>query len=84
MSSCYRFWNTHNNGISNVGYDTCNSASCCGATAGGTCCTSSNKCNVGEGDCDHDSDCVGDLICGANNCAKDQPSKMPIWNFTLV
>ena len=25
-------------------------------------------CGVAEGDCDDDSDCAGDLVCGDNNC----------------
>ena len=32
------------------------------------CCSSSHKCNEGEGDCDKDSHCEGSLKCGANNC----------------
>ena len=32
------------------------------------CCKSSNICEVGEGDCDSDSDCSGNLICGVDNC----------------
>ena len=32
------------------------------------CCKSSNNCAVGEGDCDSDSDCNGNLICGGDNC----------------
>ena len=33
------------------------------------CCTSANKCDVGQGDCDNDSHCSGNLVCGSNNCA---------------
>ena len=32
------------------------------------CCTSSNKCGIGGGDCDSDSDCESGLVCGTNNC----------------
>merc|ERR1712088_208135 len=32
------------------------------------CCTAERPCGRNEGDCDSDSDCVGDLMCGANNC----------------
>ena len=35
---------------------------------GGLCCTDSNKCDLGEGDCDSDFDCKGDFVCGTNNC----------------
>ena len=33
-----------------------------------TCCTTSNKCEIGEGDCDSDADCTGNLVCGKDNC----------------
>merc|ERR1711935_1325928 len=32
------------------------------------CCTQQNSCTKGEGDCDNDNDCIGDLVCGNNNC----------------
>ena len=35
---------------------------------GDDCCTSENKCEEWEGDCDNDKDCLGDLICGVQNC----------------
>ena len=37
------------------------------------CCSEENPCGVGEGDCDHDNECEGELTCGKNNCA-DFPS----------
>ena len=44
-------------------------ANCNGVpTTDWSCCTSSNPCNTGEGDCDTDSDCSGRLTCGTNNC----------------
>ena len=33
-----------------------------------TCCTTSNKCEIGEGHCDSDADCTGNLVCGKENC----------------
>ena len=33
-----------------------------------SCCSSSNKCGLNQGDCDSDSDCSGNLVCGKNNC----------------
>ena len=36
---------------------------------GDNCCV--GHCNVGEGDCDTDSDCKGNLVCGENNCVGD-------------
>ena len=32
------------------------------------CCTTSNTCEIGEGDCDSDSECTGNLVCGTDNC----------------
>ena len=32
------------------------------------CCTSANPCGIGQGDCDSDDGCFGDLKCGTNNC----------------
>ena len=36
------------------------------------CCTSEQRCGAGEGDCTDDSDCMPGLVCGKNNCPKDQ------------
>ena len=33
-----------------------------------SCCNSLNKCNVNEGKCSVNSDCLGNLHCGTNNC----------------
>ena len=41
---------------------------CHNGTGGGSCCSSSNQCLEGEGDCDDNVDCKGNLICGDNNC----------------
>ena len=32
------------------------------------CCTESDPCKEGEGDCDSDHDCEGSLVCGSDNC----------------
>ena len=32
-------------------------------------CSQQFPCNENEGDCDFDDHCIGDLICGSNNCA---------------
>eukprot|EP00092_Neocalanus_flemingeri_P038422 GFUD01041829.1.p1 GENE.GFUD01041829.1~~GFUD01041829.1.p1 ORF type:complete len:633 (+),score=149.63 GFUD01041829.1:55-1953(+) len=34
----------------------------------GRCCTNENPCVEGEGDCEVDGECNGDLVCGNNNC----------------
>ena len=34
----------------------------------GTCCTPDKQCDLDEGDCDTDEDCLGDYVCGTNNC----------------
>ena len=37
------------------------------------CCTSTTPCVLHDGDCDDDSQCVGDLVCGRNNCGVGFP-----------
>ena len=32
------------------------------------CCSAANPCGIGQGDCDEDDECYGDLQCGNNNC----------------
>ena len=34
----------------------------------GRCCTAASPCVEGEGDCDNDQECGGDMVCGDNNC----------------
>ena len=36
-----------------------------------SCCSNSNQCLAGEGDCDDNNDCIGNLQCGQNNCDKE-------------
>ena len=40
----------------------------------GSCCSSYFQCDLGEGDCDKDEDCLGDYICGDNNCVSPFPA----------
>lgn len=37
-----------------------------------SCCTTSNLCDIGEGDCDTDSECKPGLLCGVGNCSWDE------------
>ena len=37
----------------------------------GECCSTSNPCGVGEGDCDINGECIGDLECGYRNCGSE-------------
>ena len=32
------------------------------------CCKSSHQCAIGQGDCNDDADCLGDLVCKQNSC----------------
>ena len=48
----------------------CTAEKCSGEDS---CCTSSKKCGVDEGDCDWNSDCQDGLVCGIDNCP-DKPS----------
>lgn len=50
--------------------DCCDYPPCIG---GDSCCTSSNPCGKGEGDCDYDNDCIGSLACGTDNCQLMNP-----------
>jgi len=40
----------------------------CADGSDGSCCTTSNLCGIGDGDCDSDDQCQDDLLCGSNNC----------------
>ena len=39
-----------------------------------TCCSSENLCGFKESDCNSDHHCVGELVCGKDNCHKLWPS----------
>jgi len=41
-----------------------------------SCCSPKTPCGVGEGDCDKDSDCAGELVCGKNNCPEEFKAKV--------
>ena len=40
----------------------------------GSCCKTGHQCGVGEGDCDYDTECYGNLECGTDNCGSEFPS----------
>jgi len=44
-----------------------------------SCCTNSEPCDVGGGDCDSDSHCMAGLKCGNNNCKRDFSSSGSNW-----
>ena len=46
------------------------SPTCQDCLGGDSCCTGSKPCGEGEGDCDEDSQCEGDLVCGTDNCRR--------------
>ncbi|XP_023328891.1 latent-transforming growth factor beta-binding protein 4 [Eurytemora carolleeae] len=41
---------------------------CLGRSSDATCCTKTELCDYGEGDCDSDADCKPGLTCGTDNC----------------
>ena len=45
-----------------------------------SCCTHTEPCDAGGGDCDRDSDCLGSLKCGNNNCHSDFATDGSNWN----
>jgi len=56
-------------------------ADCCykpgiGASNDWTYCSSTNKCDEGQGDCDADSHCAAGLKCGQNNCKEFHPNAL--------
>ena len=40
----------------------------CGLREDWSCCTAQCPCRQGEGDCDDDAECEGELVCGTDNC----------------
>ena len=48
---------------------------CSNGSGGLSCCTSSNQCGEGEGDCDSDAECSGSLKCGQGNGLNDNCDK---------
>ena len=45
-----------------------------------SCCSYNEPCNVGGGDCDRDSDCLGSLKCGNDNCRNDFSTEGSNWS----
>ena len=43
------------------------------------CCSDTSPCMLGGGDCDDDSQCQGDLVCGSENCLSDYSSTGSNW-----
>ena len=43
------------------------------------CCSDAFPCMEGQGDCDEDSQCEGDLTCGADNCLSDFSTSSSNW-----
>merc|ERR1712079_393174 len=63
--------NNNNNGTNNNNNST---YSCEPSLNNWSCCNNSTPCGLGQGDCDYDSDCAGNLVCGYDNCAAGSPS----------
>lgn len=40
-----------------------------------SCCAEGGDCGMGEGDCDNDGECRGNLVCGNNNCRDMNPGE---------
>jgi len=54
--------------------DCCEGKNCDGVNYDRECCSVEAPCAIDEGDCDNDSECQGDLVCGSNNCYAPFPS----------
>ena len=69
----------NNNGDSGLKVGDCTSRSIssgcidtnCANDSCGSCCTATNPCGLGEGDCDTDDECGAGLRCGTDNCHSD-------------
>jgi hypothetical protein len=59
-----------------LSFETDSFTGCDGTVAGwGSCCLPEKPCDVSEGDCDKDDDCLGQLLCGTDNCFNPFPSE---------
>ena len=47
---------------------------CDGEIYDGGCCSVTAPCAINQGDCDENSECQGDLVCGKDNCPAPFPS----------
>ena len=45
-----------------------------------SCCSTANPCQLGQGDCDSNSECAGTLVCGLNNCRADHSITGSNWD----
>ena len=59
--------------ISSISTDLAEATRCTAADLSWDCCTTSNPCGFGQGDCDSSNDytCGGNLVCGTDNCWSD-------------
>ena len=57
--------------------DACEYA-CCGGDDGG-CHDALEWLHIGDGDCDSDDDCAGDLVCGTDNCGRQEGFDISHW-----
>ena len=51
---------------------------CCGGDDGG-CHDALEWLHIGDGDCDSDDDCAGDLVCGTDNCGRQEGFDISHW-----
>jgi hypothetical protein len=57
--------------LSIISNDVADATRCTASDWSYSCCTDSNPCSLGKGDCNGDSECGGDLVCGTNNCLRE-------------
>ena len=46
----------------------------------GLCCKTNGPCELGQGHCNSDIECVDGLVCGINNCKKDFSNEYTLWS----
>ena len=57
---------------------------CDGVNYDRSCCSDAAPCAINEGDCDENSDCQGNLICGKDNCQPPFPLSADCCELPLV
>ena len=62
-----------NCGFTNPTLDCCTNAPCDGTQDDPNCCSEEFPCEVGQGDCDFNSQCQDGVVCGTDNCGADFP-----------
>ena len=56
---------------------------CTGEAGTSDCCTDEHPCELGGGDCDTNTNCAGELVCGNNRCKEFNLSAKPNYDCCI-